>query len=113
MKGRGTMKNLLLATAGLVALSACSNQGQVFKSYFQEAGSVVDGGNFGNANMHNQLVMTGQRSYVENLSNRFSNEVLSTVNFAFNSSQLDAEAQATLREQARWIRQFPEVRFRV
>ena len=107
------MKNLLLATAGLVALSACSNQGQVFKSYFQEAGSVVDGGNFGNANMHNQLVMTGQRSYVENLSNRFSNEVLSTVNFAFNSSQLDAEAQATLREQARWIRQFPEVRFRV
>ena len=104
---------LLIATAGLVALTACSKQGQVYRSYFSEAGSLVDGGNFGNANMNNHLVMTGQRSYVENLSNRFSNEVLSTVNFAFNSSQLDATAQTTLREQARWIRQFPEVRFRV
>ncbi len=104
---------LLIAAAGLLALTACSKQAQVYKSYFQEAGSVVDGGNFGNANMNNHLVMTGQRSYVENLSNRFSNEVLSTVNFAFNSSQLDAAAQTTLREQAQWIRQFPEVRFRV
>ncbi|WP_299841886.1 OmpA family protein [uncultured Roseovarius sp.] len=104
---------LLIATAGLVALSACSQQGQVYRSYFSEAGSVLDGGNFGNANMNNHLVMTGQRSYVENLSNRFSNEVLSTVNFAFNSARLDATAQTTLREQARWIRQFPEVRFRV
>ncbi|MFD1157162.1 OmpA family protein [Roseovarius aestuarii] len=103
----------LLATAGLVALTACSQQGQVYRSYLSEAGSVVDGGNFGNAVMNNHLVMTGQRSYVENLSNRFSNEVLSTVNFAFNSAQLDAAAQSTLREQAQWIRQFPEVRFRV
>lgn len=107
------MKHLLLATAGLLALGACSQQGQVYKSYFSEAGSVVDGGNFGNAYMQNQLVMTGQQSYVENLSNRFSNEVLSTVNFAFNSAQLDATAQTTLREQAKWIRQFPEVRFKV
>ncbi len=36
-----------------------------------------------------------------------------TVNFAFNSSQLDADGQAILRQQADWIRQFPEVRFRV
>ncbi len=107
------MKHLLLATAGLLALGACSQQGQVYKSYFSEAGSVVDGGSFGNAYMQNQLVMTGQQSYVENLSNRFSNEVLSTVNFAFNSAQLDATAQTTLREQAKWIRQFPEVRFKV
>lgn len=107
------MKHLLLATAGLLALGACSQQGQVYKSYFSEAGSVVDGGSFGNAHMQNQLVMTGQQSYVENLSNRFSNEVLSTVNFAFNSAQLDATAQTTLREQAKWIRQFPEVRFKV
>lgn len=107
------MKHLLLATAGLLALGACSQQGQVYKSYFSEAGSVIDGGSFGNANMQNHLVMTGQQTYVENLSNRFSNEVLSTVNFAFNSSQLDAAAQTTLREQAKWIRQFPEVRFKV
>ena len=107
------MKHLLLATAGLLALGACSQQGQVYRSYISEAGSVVDGGSFGNAYMQNHLVMTGQQSYVENLSNRFSNEVLSTVNFAFNSSQLDATAQTTLREQAKWIRQFPEVRFKV
>ncbi len=74
---------------------------------------MVDGGNFGNANMNNQLVMTGERGYVHGLSNRFSNEVKSTVNFAFNSATLDDAARATLREQATWIRQFPEIRFKV
>jgi outer membrane protein OmpA-like peptidoglycan-associated protein len=103
----------LIATAALVALTACSQQGQVYRSYFGEAGSVVDGGNFGNANMHNQMVMTGERGYVYDLANRFSNEVLSTVNFAFDSAALDEGARDTLREQARWIKQFPEVRFRV
>ena len=33
--------------------------------------------------------------------------------FAFNSAVLDAEARATLRQQADWIKQFPEVRFNV
>ena len=107
------MKHLLIATAGLVALSACSQQGQVYRSYLSEAGSVIDGGNFGNAVMNNHLVMTGQRNHVVSLSNRFSQEVQSTVNFAFNSAQLDQAARAALVEQARWIRQFPEVRFRV
>src|SRR5690606_9769465 len=32
---------------------------------------------------------------------------------AFDSAVLDAEAQAILARQAHWIRQFPEVRFRV
>ena len=35
------------------------------------------------------------------------------MNFAFDSANLDAGARDTLREQARWIKQFPEVRFRV
>ncbi len=35
------------------------------------------------------------------------------VTFAFNSAQLSSSAQAVLRQQASWIRQFPEVRFRV
>lgn len=107
------MKNLLLASAGLLALGACSQQGQVYKSYFSEAGAVLDGGNFGNAVANNYQIQTGQRSFVESLSARFANEVVSTVNFEFNSAKLDAAAQTTLREQARWIRQFPEVRFRV
>ena len=103
----------LIAIAGLVAASACSQQGEVYRSYFSEAGALVDGGSFGDANMNNHLIMTGEKSYVYDLSNRFSNEVLSTVNFAFNSAQLDDGARDTLREQANWIRQFPEVRFRV
>lgn len=103
----------LLAAASLLAVGACSQQGQVYSSYFNETGSLVDGGNFGNATMHNKLVMTGERAYVYDLANRFSNEVLSTVNFSFDSAALDAGARDTLREQARWIRQFPEVRFRV
>ncbi|WP_306152750.1 OmpA family protein [Roseovarius sp. MMSF_3281] len=104
----------LIATAGLVALTSCSSQpGEVYRSYTHEAGALVDSGNFGNANMNNHLVMTGEKSHVFDLSNRFANEVLSTVNFAFNSSQLDAGARDTLREQAHWIKQFPEVRFRV
>lgn len=103
----------LLAAASVLALGACSQQGQVYRSYFNEAGSIADGGTFGNATMHNKLVMTGERAYVYDLANRFSNEVLSTVNFAFDSAQLDAGARDTLREQAIWIKQFPEVRFRV
>lgn len=102
----------LIAIAGLVAASACSQQGELYRSY-GEIGSLVDTGSFGDATMNNQLVMSGEKSYVYDLSNRFSNEVMSTVNFAFNSAQLDNGARDTLREQANWIRQFPEVRFRV
>ena len=113
MERQGHMKHLI-ATAGLVALSACSSApGDVYRSYTQEAGSLVDSGAFGNANMNNHLVMTGEKGYVFDLSTRFAKEVLSTVNFAFNSAQLDAGARDTLREQAHWIKQFPEVRFRV
>lgn len=102
----------LIITASVLALTACSQQGQVYRSY-SEAGSLVDGGDFGNSTMNNNLVMTGEKSYVLDLSNRFAKEVLPTVNFAFNSARLDAGARDTLREQARWIKQFPEVRFRV
>jgi len=98
----------------LMPLAACSkNTGQVFNSYFDEAGSLVDNGSFGNANMNNMQIMTGEKRYVHDLSNRFANEVQSTVNFAFNSARLDGAAQATLSEQAHWIRQFPEVHFKV
>lgn len=103
----------LLATAGLGLLAACTGApGDVYRSY-GESGALVDDGAFGNANMQNHLVMTGQQSYVTDLSNRFASEVVTMVNFAFNSAQLDAGAQDTLRAQAGWIKQFPEVRFKV
>lgn len=103
----------LIAVAGLLGLVGCSNApGEVFRSY-GETGSLVDNGAFGNANMNNTMLMSGEKSHVYDLANRFANEVQSSVNFAFDSAQLDAAARATLRQQAHWIRQFPEVRFRV
>jgi outer membrane protein OmpA-like peptidoglycan-associated protein len=78
-----------------------------------EVGALVDTGSFGNATMNNHQYMTGEKKYVYDLSQRFASEVMTTVNFAFNSAELDQGARDTLREQANWIRQFPEVRFRV
>ena len=106
------MKRTLFATTTLLALGACSYPTEVLRSY-SESGSIADGGNFGNSTMNNTQIMTGEKSYAVNLSNRFSREVGNTVNFAFNSSRLDATAVNVLRRQAHFIRQFPEVRFRV
>ncbi len=93
----------VFASVALLAVSACT----------QEAGSELDLGNFGNATMNNHLVMTGQRDYAVALSRKFAAEVPTMVNFAFDSAVLDAEAQAILRQQADFIRQFPELRFKV
>lgn len=107
-----TIKTLL--PLGLIALGACSNTADpVYSAFHREAGSLIDTGHFGNATMNNITIMNGEQQYTIDLSNRFANEVMTTVNFAFNSAVLDAGAMDTLREQAAWIRQFPEVRFRV
>ncbi|MDA7428442.1 OmpA family protein [Primorskyibacter aestuariivivens] len=104
----------ILAIVTLGALVGCSpGHGPVQGSFYREAGALIDTGNFGTASMNNAAYMTGEKKWVYDLSQRFANEVLTTVNFAFNSSVLDAGARDTLREQAAWIRQFPEVRFRV
>jgi outer membrane protein OmpA-like peptidoglycan-associated protein len=96
---------LALVTAGAIAgLSACTNQG---------AGSDIDTGDFGNATMNNTLAMTSARDIAIDLSRRFAAEVPSTINFAFNSAELDGAARATLRQQASWIAQYPELKFRV
>lgn len=103
-----------LATAGVMALGACTTSNDpVYTSFYREAGALVDTGHFGNATMNNTMIMNGERQYTYDLSNRFATEVMTTVNFAFNSAQLDGGARDTLREQAIFIRQFPEVRFRV
>ena len=97
----------LLVSVSLLALSACGN------SLDHAVGANVDVGNFGNATMNNTLLQTGQKSFTVALGERFAAEVPSTINFAFNSSELTPEAQTILRHQADWIRQFPEIRFRV
>lgn len=97
-----------LALIPVVALTACSWEN------YPEAGRNVDRhGNFGYATANNTGIQTGEISYTLDLARRFADEVTSTVHFAFNSAELDGEARATLRQQADWIRQFPEVRFRV
>lgn len=87
----------------MVSLTGCA----------QEAGHTVDGGNFGNATMNNTQVMNGDRQWAVQLAHRFAAEVPTMVTFDFNSAQLDAAARQTLDQQAHWIKQFPEVRFRV
>jgi peptidoglycan-associated lipoprotein len=100
----------LVATTALLALAAC---GDTSTSFDRESGSEVDKGQFGNATMNNTLIQTGQLQYTVALAERFAAEVPDTVTFEFNKAELTAEARATLVKQASWIKQFPEVRFRV
>ena len=101
----------IAASVGLIA--GCASNDPVYTQWYREAGAITDTGYFGNATVNNTLIQTGEKQYTIDLANRFAEEVNSTVNFAFNSSQLDGASQAILRQQAGWIRQFPEIRFRV
>lgn len=102
----------LLVGAGALALTACGDA-QFGQSWNQEAGAFIDEGGFGNPTMNNTLIQNGDRTFLANLNQRFSAEVPTAVTFEFDSAALDEDARAILREQADWIRQFPEIRFRV
>lgn len=109
------MKTTAALTAAVLALTACSTgpAGQWSDFNSREAGSEIDTGYFGNATANNTAVQTGARSFAINLNQRFSQEVNTMVTFPFNSTALDEGARSVLRQQAAWIRQFPEVRFKV
>lgn len=96
-----TMKTF--AAVSLIAVASCA----------YEAGSELDEGTFGNPTMNNVMVQSGQKSYAVDLAKRFAEETPSTINFAFNSSQLDEAARSALTIQANWISQFPEMKFKV
>lgn len=103
-----------IAALAILLVSACSDgDGSYIPSFYREAGAVIDSDSFGAAVNNNVGIHNGERSYVLSLATRFAEEVDSTVNFAFDSAQLDGEAKSVLNVQADWIRQFPEVRFRV
>ncbi len=102
------LRAILISAVAATALTACTDS-----DFFREAGSQVDEGGFGNATMNNTLVMNGTLDPTVALGNRFATEVQTTITFAFNSATLTEESKAVLRQQAGWIRQFPEVRFRV
>jgi outer membrane protein OmpA-like peptidoglycan-associated protein len=108
------MRNAFVATIALFGLTACEDPNATFPAFFQEAGAVTDAhGDFGSATANNIGIQNGDRNYTLSLARRFADEVPDTVNFAFNSAVLDDDARATLRNQAKWIAQFPEVRFKV
>ena len=107
------MKYMITTAIAAATLAACSSTDPTFSSFYSEAGSQIDSGDFGEATMNNRLLQSGQQDYAVNLARRFASDVNSTVNFAFNSTVLDADARNTLTKQADWIRQFPEVRFKV
>lgn len=97
----------------LIALTFTTLAGCSAVSFDREAGYEVDEGGFGNPSMLNSQIMSGQRNLSQQLAQRFAAEVPNTITFATNSAELSAEARAVLAQQASWIRQFPEVRFRV
>lgn len=105
MRAHTKLAVLLLCVAGL---SACGRG-----TFVAEAGSELDTADFGNSTMNNTMLQSGERDYAINLNQRFTAQVPTTVNFAFNVSVLDGPGQAALAQQADWIKQFPEVRFRV
>lgn len=107
--GMKRITTLLAAGSTIALLAGC----EYTPTWFTEAGTQIDEGGFGNPTMNNTQIQSGDRSYVASLGGRFSSEVTNTVNFAFNSAQLDDASRAVLRQQAGWIRQFPEVRFKV
>ncbi|MAM62521.1 OmpA family protein [Maritimibacter sp. UBA3975] len=100
---------ILAATSALALAAGCATD----REYFGEAGAIPDRAEFGSSTENNYLVQTGQRSYVIDLAERFNREVPDTVNFAFNSAVIDGNARQVLAKQAGFIKQFPEVTFRV
>jgi outer membrane protein OmpA-like peptidoglycan-associated protein len=107
------MKYLALSLASAMVLGACAADDPSVASFYREAGASPMDGAFGSAVNQNIAINNGDESYRISLARRFEAEVPTTVNFAFNSTALDEQARATLRRQADFIRQFPEVRFKV
>ncbi len=97
------MDKWIIALGLSVAVAGCT----------REAGYEIDAGTFGNATLNNIQVMNGELTYSQILAQRFAAEVPTQINFAFDSAKLDASAQQILLQQAAWIKQFPEARFRV
>ena len=98
------MRGALFIGAVALALSGCSGR---------EAGGELGGDSFGRSSAAILAAQTSRGAAVSDLAGRFAREVPDTVTFALDSAVLDPGARAILDRQADWIRQFPEVRFRV
>lgn len=108
-----TLRVIFGTGAAIISLAACSAE-DIGNSFNQTAGQEITPG-FGVATANNVAVQNVklQKELAKNLTRLFASQVPATINFAFNSSKLDASAQAALREQARWIKAHPAITFRV
>lgn len=97
------MQKWVVSLGLMVAVAACG----------REAGYEVDSGTFGNATLNNTQMQNGERNFAQTLADRFAREVPNQINFAFDSATLDDTARDSLLKQANFIKQFPEVKFRV
>jgi len=96
----------IIGVSALVALGGC----------LETAGTLPNQASFSLASEQNYLVQTGQggsAAYLANLSQQFRDDVPTMINFDFNSTVLDGEAQRILSLQAAWIMAHPTVKFRV
>lgn len=109
---RTTTVRLLFLGLALGVAAGCSNR-DIYRDWFSEAGASLDEGGFGDPTMNNILVQSGQKPVMLDLNRKFAESVPTTINFAFDSARLDAAARRTLLQQANFIKQFPELRFRV
>jgi outer membrane protein OmpA-like peptidoglycan-associated protein len=104
-----TTRKIVAATSILALLTGCA---ETLVGY-GESGHAPASEEWGGSVQNNADIHSGVKTYVVSLAERFNREVDDTVTFAFNSAQLDSGARATLDRQAHFIRQFPELRFRV
>ena len=82
----------------------------------EEMGRMPNDRSYGQANLQNELAHRSFEenvAYLQNLSARFRAEVPTMINFAFDKSDLDGEAQQILMRQVDWIKANPFVVFRV
>jgi len=107
-----TLRVILGASATLLALTACTEE--VGNTLDAPAGAQITHG-FGSATANNIGVQAVklQKQMAQNLTRLFASQVPATINFAFNSAVLDANAQEALRRQAAWIKAHPAITFRV
>lgn len=103
-------RTILASMGSTLALTAC---GSTFVETGRPLGAQLDEGQFGGPTRNNIGVHNGDIEWAAILGERFANTVPTTITFAFNSAELDAEARNILTQQAAFIRNFPEARFSV
>jgi peptidoglycan-associated lipoprotein len=105
MRGRYIPRQAALTAFALLVLLAACGSGP--------AGQELGAGEFGSSIRDNSLMMRDGAGGGQALGQRFASEVPTSITFDHDSARLSPEAMAALRRQAAWIRQYPELRFRV